>query len=198
MPDLTSYQSVHTSLFVRLQIDEYRTTSGGSYTAQVLRFSDHFENYTYNGELYQNVGNFLNISASKSELRASNSEVTVTLSGIPDSSIAEIIHSKIKSAPIDIYRGFFDTSTNALIGSLYGRFRGYVNNYSLEEEYDVVSRTASNLIVLECASTSSVFDNKIAGRRTNPTSNKLYFPSDTSMDRVPNLQDQTFNFGAPS
>jgi|TARA_R100000951_G_C2638656_1_gene180149 hypothetical protein len=198
MPDLTSYQSVHTSLFVRLQIDEYRTTSGGAYSQQVLRFSDHFEDYTYNTELYQNVGNFLSISASKSELRASNNEVSVTLSGIPDASIAEIIHSKIKGAPIDIYRGFFDTSTEALIGSLYGRFRGYVNNYSLEEDYDVDSRSATNLIILECASTSSVFDNKVVGRRTNPQSNKLYYPNDTSMDRVPNLQDQTFNFGAPS
>ena len=99
MIDLSSYNAVRSSLFVRIQIDEYRTTSTGTYTSEVLLFSDHNVNYDINGETYQNIGNLMNVTASRSQIKASSSSVTLTLSGIPNTSIAEIVNSKIKSAP---------------------------------------------------------------------------------------------------
>lgn len=194
---LNGYDSVHTSLFVRIDIDEYRTTPSASYTTQVLTFTDHFEDYNYNGQTYQNVGNLMNVTQSRSEIRPSGSSVSVSLSGIPNSAIAEIVNSKVKGSSVKIYRGYFDVSTGNLIGALQGRFRGFVNNYSLQEEYEVDARIASNTILLECASAIDVLSNKYAGRRTNPESEKKYFTTDVSMDRVPNLENATFDFGAP-
>jgi hypothetical protein len=196
MIDLSSYTSLHSSLFVRIQVDEYRTTAGGAYTEEVLTFTDHYENYTINSEVYQNVGNLMSVTASRSQIKASGSGVSIALSGIPNSAIAEIVNSKLKSCPVRIYRGYFD-SNNQLIGSLQGRFRGFVNNYSLEEEYDIDARTATNTILIECASSIDVLNNKYAGRRTNPESEKKYFVNDIGFDRVPNLENTTFNFGAP-
>lgn len=199
-PDLSSYDSIQSHLFVRIEVDEYRFTPSGSYTSQVLRFSDYASNFTINGEVYTGVGKLMGVTASSSELRVSGGEVTITLSGIPNTSIAEIVNSKIKGCPVRIYRALFDAATGnflSITGNPAGRFRGFVNNYSLNEEWDNATRTATNTLVLTCATTVKVLENKVAGRQTNPQSQKRFYPNDLSMNRVPNLENATFDFGAP-
>jgi hypothetical protein len=156
--------------------------------------------YTINGESYVGVGNLMNITSSSSELRTSNGEVTISLSGIPNSSIYEIVNSRIKGCPVRIYRGLFNPSTGAelpITNNPLARYRGFVNNYSLTEDYDITARTATNTIVLICNSSIDVLQNKTTGRKTNPTSQKKFYPTDIAMDRVPTLENATFNFGAP-
>jgi hypothetical protein len=199
-PDLSSYKSVQSNLFVRIQVDEYRATTSGAYTTEVLRFSDDLQTRTINSESYAPLGRLMGITSATSELRVSSGELTITLSGIPNTSIAEIINSKIKGAPVRIYRLFSNAATGTVLsiaGNPSGRYRGFVNNYSLNEEYDSITRSSTNTIVLTCASSVDVLQNKIAGRKTNPESQKRFFPSDLSMDRVPTLENATFNFGAP-
>lgn len=199
MIDLTSYKSLQSSLFVRIEIDEYRTTPSGTFTNQVLRFSDHPTPFTINSESYTGLGKLMAVTNSSSELRVSGGEVTITITGIPNTAIAEIVNSKIKGSPVRIYRALFNSETGAFLsisGNPLGRFRGFVNNYSLNEEYDVSSKISTNTIVLTCASSVDVLQNKIAGRQTNPQSNKKFYPTDVSMDRVPNLENATFDFGA--
>lgn len=198
MINLSAYQSVKTALFVRIDVEEYRTSSIANYVTEVLTFSDHDQNFVIGGETYIPLGNLLNITSSKSELRPSSNNVTITLSGIPNTSIAEIIHSKIKGSPVKIYRAYFNASTGVQIGTTVGRYIGIVNNYSLEEEFDVLARTASNQIILECNSTVDILSNKLSGRRTNEQSMKSFYPSDTSMDRVATLSGSNFDFGAPA
>lgn len=198
--DLTAYPAIQSNLFVRIEIDEYRTSPSGSYTSQVLRFSDMLTPYTINSEVYTGLGRFMSITSSRSELRVSGGELTITLTGIPNTSIAEIVNSKIKGAPVRVYRALFDSNTNQLLAvspNPLGRYRGFVNNYSLNEEFDADARTASNTLVLVCASSVDVLQNKVAGRKTNPESQKRFYPTDLSMDRVPNLENATFDFGAP-
>lgn len=197
MIDLTTYPAVKTSLFVRIQIDKYATSPTGNFVEEVITISDHDTAFTINQEQYTNLGKLLGVSPSRNELRPSSSQVSISISGIPNSAIAEIVNSRIKGAPVRIYRGFFDVSTGNLIGDIFGRFRGFVNNYGLEEEYDVRDRASSNIIQLECSSSVDVLNNKFSGRKTNPQSMKKYFPNDTSMDRVPNLENTTFDFGKP-
>jgi hypothetical protein len=197
--NLTSYKSIQSNLFVRIQVDQY-STNGSSFSAEVLRFSDLNTTFTINGEEYIGAGNFMGITPTSSEIKASGGEVTITLAGIPNTSIAEIVNSKIKGAPVRIYRAFFNSATGAFLnitGNPAGRYRGFINNYSLNEEYDPQTRTSTNTLVLVCSSAVEVLSNKIAGRRTNPESQKKFYPNDLSMDRVPQLENATFNFGAP-
>jgi hypothetical protein len=196
MPDLTSYTSVRTGLFVRLQIDQYRTASSGSYSSEVLKFSDYTSTVTISGEEYVPLGELLNITSSSSELRPSENPVTITISGIPTNNINEIVNSKIKGCPIRIYRGYF-TIAGTQIGTFGGRFIGSVNNYSIQEEWDVATRTSTHMIMLECSSSVGLLGQKISGRKTNPQSQNRFYPSDRSMDRVPTLKGTKFNFGAP-
>jgi hypothetical protein len=197
--NLSSYSSIQSNLFVRIQIDEY-STDGVTFTQEVLRFSDLNTSFTINSESYVGAGNFMGITPSSSEIRASGGEVTITLAGIPNTSIAEIVNSKIKGAPVRIYRAFFNAATGeflSITGNPAGRYRGFINNYSLNEEYDPQTRLSTNTLVLVCSSAVEVLSNKISGRRTNPESQKKFYPNDLSMDRVPVLENATFNFGAP-
>lgn len=196
--DLRSYKALQSNLFVRIEIDQYRTTTTGSYTTQVLRFSDKVGSVTIDGETYTGLGNLMSVTNSASEIRVSEQEVTIGISGIPNSSIAEIVNSKIKGSKVTIYRGLFDVSTGNLITGIdnpMGKYRGYVNNYTLTEDWNNDSRTSSNTILLSCNSSIDVLSNKISGRRTNPESEKRYYSSDLSMDRVPTLATEYFDFG---
>jgi hypothetical protein len=146
------------------------------------------------------LGRLLGVSATSTELRTSSQQLYVSLSGIPNGSISEIVNSRIKGSPIEVWRVFFNPVTGAqlaITGNPAGRFFGVVNNYSLQEDYDVEARVSSNTIILSCASVIDILNNKIAGRRTNPLDQKLFFPNDLSMDRVPKLVGANFNFGAP-
>lgn len=187
--DLSTYDAIETGLFVRIAVG-----------STILRFSDYRGTVTINGESYVGLGKLLGITATKSELKGSTGTVTITVSGIPNTSIAEIMNSSLKGSPVKIYRVVFNPVTGAQLaidGNPAGRFFGYVNNYTLEEEYTIEERRSTNTIAIVCSSTQEFLENKVTGRKTNPESMKKFYPGDVSMDRVPNLVGANFNFGAP-
>lgn len=198
--NLSPYRSVQTGLFCRLQIDTYKETPTSVPRQEILRFSDFNRTVTINSEDYVGLGRLLGVSASSSEIRTSGESVTITLSGIPNTSIAEIVNSRIKGSPVEVWRVFFNAATGqqlAITGNPAGRFFGIVNNYSLQEDFDAVAKVSSNTIVLDCSSYVEVLNNKVVGRRTNSLDQKSFYPLDVSMDRVANLVGANFNFGAP-
>lgn len=186
---LTSYKSIQSNLFIKI------TVSSGN-----LLFCDKLTTTTIAGDTYVGLGKLMAVSSSSSEIRSSSGEVTITVSGIPDSAITDITNANIKGSNVKIIRGLFDASTGDFLSSVTGnpvtRFTGYVNNISLQEEYDVDTRTSSNTLLLVCASNVDILENKISGRRTNPTSQKTFYSTDVSMDRVLALESSFFDFGA--
>lgn len=204
MPILSEYRAIESYLLIRITIPEYKATANSTPVSTILTFSDapFKTGIVYDGLLYAGLGTLLNVTSTTSELRPSSSELTITISGVPNTSISEIVNSKIKGCSVAIFRALYDPNNggNALdinAGNVLARYRGFVNNYTLTEEYDVVSRTSKNALLLICKSSIDVLQNKMAGRLTNPTSNKRFYPNDLSMDRVPALQNTSFNFGAP-
>lgn len=198
--DLSSYTAIETGLFVRIEVDYYKATAGSSPTATVLRFSDYRGTVTIDGESYVGLGKLLNITPTTSELRGSTGSITIGISGIPNTSIAEIVNSRIKGSPVKIYRMVFDPTTGtalAITGNPAGRFFGIVSNYSLEEDYSIDDRRSTNTISLICTSNMEFLDNKVTGRKMNPKGMKAFYSSDLSFDRVPSLVGANFNFGAP-
>lgn len=197
--NLSTYDSIETGLFVRIEVDYYKTSPSATPTSTVLRFSDYKGTVTINGESYVGLGRLLSITGSSSELKPTSGSVTVTVSGIPNTSIAEIVNSRMKGCPVEIYRVVFDPVTGtqlAISGNPAGRFFGIVSNYTLEEDYDLDNRVATNTISMICTSNIDFLQNKIAGRKTNPESMKKFYPTDVSFDRVPSLVGANFNFGA--
>lgn len=198
---LTSYKSLQSNLFVKIECPYYKSTPTSTPSSYNFLLSDRLGSYTIAslGETYVGLGSLLSITTSNSELRTSSGELTVTISGVPNSSISEIVNSRIKGSKITVRRGLFDATSGTLlsvIGNPMIRFVGFINNLAMDEEYDVENRSASSTIVLSCASIVDVLDKKVAGRKTNEASQKKYFPNDLSMDRVTSLESSYFNFGA--
>lgn len=188
--DLSGYENIETGLFVSIDVDG----------TEVLRFSDYNQSITIGGYEYKGLGQFVGITTSTSELKTSSGSITISLSGIPNTSISEILNMKIKGAQVIVTRVFFDAVTGDVLdipGNPAGRFFGVVNNYTLEEQYDIDTRTSTNTIDLVCSSVVELLSNKLAGRKTNPNSFRAFNSSDLSMDRVPNLVGANFDFGVP-
>ena len=189
MANLVDYDAIQTNTFIKIVVDE-----------DVWLFSDKNESFTFDEDEYIATGNLMNLSSTSSELRVSSSEVNITVSGVPNTEISNVLDSALKGSSVKIYRGFFDISTGDLLELDVNpllRYRGYINNYSISEDYDVSGRTGNSTIQFICASAVDQLQYKMAGRQTNPSSMKKFYPDDISMDRVPNLENATFNFGAP-
>jgi hypothetical protein len=188
--NLDAYPAIYTALFVRIDIPDYT----------VMRFSDYYKALTINGESYTGLGSLMNVSDSTSELRLSDTEVSVTFSGIPAANIDMVQDYLIKGSDIQIYRGIFNPTTGALLsisGNPMGKFKGIVNNFALQEQWTEGSDDSTVTVLLTCTSVVSLLRNKISGRRTNPIDQQFWYPADQSMNRVPNLADSNYNFGAP-
>jgi hypothetical protein len=187
--NLSAYPAIETALFVRIDVPDF----------EVLRFSNFNRPYTINSESYTALGTLLSISDSQSELRTTPGELSIVISGIPNTTIGNFLDQKIRGSSVQAYRVLFDTDSQALAitGNPTGRFQGIVNNFSIEEEFDSASAAASSTILITCTSTVELLSNKISGRRTNPIDQKALYPTDLSMDRVIKLSKANLNWGAP-
>lgn len=189
--DLSSYNAIQTNLFVKLDIPDY----------QVLTFSDYYKSQTISGTTYQPLGDLLSVTDTASSLRANSEELTITISGIVSNRVSEILGLKIKGSAIEVYRGFFNPTTGALlniVGNPAGKFKGVITNFSINDDLAEGSDTGTVTIVLTATSVVDLLNNKVTGRRTNPIDQKSFYPTDLSMDRVLGLAKSNFNFGAPT
>ena len=166
--------------------------------------SNCYKNITHNGNTYQALAGFLSISEIQSNISNANDEIQVALSAIPPTYIAAVLGEPIKGGEINIYRAFFDYTTQEVItGQIYKRFAGIISNYSVQEDIETLNQDveATHTITIIASSIMGVLENKFAGRRTNRQDYQLVWPelgnsaTDPSMDRVEALFNSSFDFG---
>lgn len=189
--DLSSYQSVQTNMFVKIDIPDY----------DILAFSDYYKPFSISGVSYQALGQLVAITNTTNNLRAAPEELTITISGIPEGRISEILDNKIKGSRVEVYRGFFEATTEELLnisGNPAGKFKGVISNFAINDDLSEGGDTGTITIVLSATSVVEMLNNKFTGRRTNPLDHQQFYPNDQSMDRVPALAKSNFNFGAPA
>ena len=197
-----SENSIQTSLLCRISVANYRVNLEDTPEPVELTFSDDYRIIEYDGYDYLPLGNFVGITTSRSEIRGSGDSVTVTISGIPDDRVREIINSDIKGSFVRVYRGLYDPldgDPELLEGTnVVGRFFGRVDTYNINEELNNLDLEGTFTINLECSSLVTVRNRFVNGRRTNPIDQKfLTNNQDVSFDRIPTLQQSNFVFGAP-
>lgn len=199
--NLSSYRAVKTGLFVRLAVDYYKTSADAVATSQILTWSDYNDYVTINGEVYTPLNKLANISSTTSEIRGSGNSLTISITGVPTEAIPTFTYSRIKGCPVIVYRVFFDPTTGqqlAISGNPVLRFKGIVNNYSIDESWTPGESLTNNTIVMTCASNLQLLNNKVRGRKTNPSDQQALYPTDTCFDRIPALTKANFNFGSPT
>ena len=194
--NLSNYQSLQQATFVRIVFTE----SGNQV---IVRFSNHNTPVTIresdgNTYSYPAVGTLMNITQMTNELKSSQGDVVITLSGIPSQYMTDIVNNPIKAAPVEIRRAFFNSTGDLLniTGNPLLEFVGVVNNFSIDEQWSNSStQTVTTTIALSCASTLAVLNKQESGRRTNQADENYWFPGDNALSRVAMLQDAVFDFG---
>lgn len=179
---------VNNAEFVKLTIyNEYGNTANSN----VYTFSSSYKEETIGNTVYTPLGGLLGVGIQQRDIRVTSADTSLSLSGIDGNNMYNVLSSKIRGSKVEITRGFYDN--NYVLSNTAQRFTGIVTSYNITEER--VDQTDNFTITLNASSFKNTLENRVAGRKTNSESWKLYNPTDTSMDRVPSLADQKFDFG---
>ena len=173
---VTGNVNISSGIFVKMDL-------GGT----TYYFSNAYEAFTVDGDTYTDLGSLLSVSDFVYDYKATQSTISIAISGIPNTRdyMSIIQNNKIRGGDVEVRRVFFDPATGEpLSGEVYLRYKGLISNYSIEEEADFFVGSATNTIVFECASVFSLLDSKVSGQRTNGSDRRKYFTNDPSFDNV--------------
>jgi hypothetical protein len=168
--------------------------------------SNCYKDVVYNSQIYTALAGFLQISDIQSNISNSNDEIQVGLSAIPPNYIAATMNTQIKGGKINIYRAFFNYTTQEVIATeVYRRFTGIISNFSVQEDIQQQGPDldVKHTITIVASSIMGVLENKVSGRRTNSNDYQMVWAeignsaTDPSMDRVETLFNSSFDFGKP-
>ena len=156
---------------------------------------------SYAGNTYTQLGNFMGMSEIQDDLKVTNNQISLQLTGIPTddgspSYMSIALNSNLKGSKVKIRRAFFNAG-NYDPAQVYLRFDGYVSNFSLSENWDQDNKMSSNTIGIQCSNIHAIMEKKYSGRRTNDTDEQFWYPGDTGMSYVKALADTQFDFGKP-
>jgi len=169
----------------------------GPIEGNVYYVANTYKPYTVGSNSYTALGSLLGLTEIRDELRVSNGDVGVTFNGIPTDQdyVSLVLNSKVKGAPIQIDRGFIQTDGTLLNNTVYTRFKGIINNYSISETREPFSKDTYHSVTLQCSNINTVLENRVAGRKTNQQGMRDTFATDGSWDRVATLMSTAFDFG---
>lgn len=192
IPAVQNAPKVINAEFVKLTIQNKANTSTNTYY-----FSNSYKAETINGEVYQPLGGYLDVSSQQRDLQLTAYDTTIILTGIDQININHVLSDEriIKGAVVEVWRGFYNDNyiLNTTTSPPVRRYRGVVTSWSISED-----RNDNNLVYtvsLNCSNFKTVLENTISGRYTNPKSWESYYPQDYSMRNVPNLINANFDFG---
>jgi hypothetical protein len=165
--------------------------------SNVYYVSSAWKPVTYNSNSYTELGAFLNVGQFAEDIKTTNGDITITLSGIPSNAdyMNEVLTTKIKGGEVTVYRAFFDDDYDLTSGNVFQRFKGIITNFAIEETENILQGELTTTIGITCASINTILENKIAGQRTAPADRQKFYPGDGTFGRVPDLQNTQFDFG---
>lgn len=184
--------SIDTAEFCKLTIyNEY----GNVANVTVHTFSSAYRAETINGTVYLPLGGLLAVGTQPRDLRVTSADTSIALSGISGNNIAIVLGTKIKGSKIEILRGFYDG--NYVLTNTYPRFTGIVTSYGIGEDMETNfgGSTDNFTVTVNASSYKTVLENRVAGRKTNKSSWQVFNTTDSSMNNVYSIADQTFDFG---
>ena len=178
------------ALFIDLQI-------GGN----VFHFSNAYKPITVSNVTYSELGSFLTVDDFQEDLKTTEADLQISLSGIPSDEdyLALFLAEKVKGGNVQIQRGFFDTSDMTIdAANTFVRYKGIITNFAISDNADRLLNRETATITVSCSNIQSVLKNLINGQRTNPTERDRLFPGhprDKVFDKIPDLYNTSFDFG---
>ena len=147
--------------------------------------------FSFGGNVYNALGWLLQISDIQGDLKTNNGDLSIALSGIPESLVNAVLTAPIKGGRVRVARVFQKGS----ISQAYARYIGVITNYAIEEQDDYLARDRTYTVTITCANINTLMENRVSGQRTNGSDRKKFYPGDISFDRTKDLQNVNFDFG---
>ena len=148
---------------------------------------------------FTGLGQLVSVGSAQRDIKSTANETTVTLVGIDTSMLAMVLGADIKGSQIEMWHGFFDTNNQLITtggtGGLYQFFNGYINSFTINEQWMEEARGYVGVITVSASSIQLILQNRMAGRYTNDNSWQFYNSGDTSMNRVNYISTINYYFG---
>lgn len=148
---------------------------------------------------FTGVSQLVQIGQATRDVKSTANETTFTLVGIDTAMLGWVLGQEVKGSKIEAWHGFFDTNgaliTTGGTGGLYKFFTGYINSFTISEQWMEEARMFVGLISVSASSIQLILRNRIAGRYTNDNSWQFFSPGDTSMNRVAFITTINYQFG---
>lgn len=175
-----------------------RLTVGNA--ATVYTFCNAAAPITVSGITFSNLGALLSVGDVQRDIKATSDDMTIALTGIDPTNVGIILGNDIKGSLVEVWRGFFD-SNNQIITTpttqFFKRYQGIINSVSITEDFNSEARTRIATCSISCSSMRRILENRLSGIKTNQNNWQFLYPNDTSMNRVSEISNQYFDFGAP-
>jgi len=175
------------ALFIDLDLD-----------GNVYYLSNAYKPITVDGNTYTELGAFLGLGEIRDDLKTTNGDLNISLTGIPSNEnyVDIMLSYPIKGGNVVIRRGFFDTTTLVPIsGQMFERYRGIITNFSIDETENFLQGELVYTITVTCANINTLLNNKVTGQRTNTSDRTRFYPGDISFDRTSVIANTGFDFG---
>jgi len=148
---------------------------------------------------FTGLGQLVSVGSAQRDIKSTANETTVTLVGIDTSMLALVLGAEIKGAQIEMWHGFFDANNQLITtggtGGLYQFFNGYINSFSISEQWMDEARAYVGVVTVSASSIQLILQNRVAGRYTNDNAWQFYNSGDTSMNRVNYISTINYYFG---
>lgn len=148
---------------------------------------------------FDGVGALVKVGDAQRDIKSTANETSFTLVGIDTALLGWVLGQEVKGAQIEAWHGFFDTNgaliTTGGTGGLYQFFNGYINSFSISEQWMEEMRGYVGLITVNASAIQIILNNKTSGRYTNNNSWQFYNSGDTSMNRVAFISTINYRFG---
>jgi hypothetical protein len=183
--------------FVRLTVGKLAT---------VYTFCNAAAPITVGGITFLNLGALLNVGDVQRDIKATSDDMTIQLTGIDPTSISIILSNDIKGSLVEVWRGFFDANNQIPTTptlQFFKRYQGIVSGVSITEDFNSELRQRIATCSIACSSMRRILENRLSGVKTNKSNWQFLYPAlpgqpeDTSMNRVTEISNQYFDFGAP-
>ena len=169
-----------------------------TFGANVYYVSSAFKPITFDGNTYTELGSFLQLGEIQEDIKTTNGDIGITLSGVPQENLDAVLDTKVKGGEVIVRRAFFNDDLSLDAGSVVQRFKGIITNLQIEENYDLLEGERTNSVSVSCSSIVTILENRTAGQRTSPIDRDRLFPGDQTFKRVPDLHNIQFDFGRES
>jgi hypothetical protein len=148
---------------------------------------------------FDGLGVLIKVGDVQRDIKSTANETSVTMVGLDTAVLGWVLGQNIKGSKIEMWHGFFDTNgaliTTGGTGGLYKFFTGYINSFTISEQWMEEIRMFVGTVNVSASSIQIILQNRTAGRYTNDNAWQFFNAGDTSMNRVNVIQSVSYFFG---